>query len=160
MSKRVKRIWTDEQRAAAADRMRHAGQVRVERLRQAREQSQAAMPVAVAERDPEVQAVIDGMTPERRARLQQIQGQVLSSPDGQRALARHEAEKVAVLEPAGERNPVADLAPERERVGSREVRLIVKTDGTMVSCDGPCICGAAKREWHKVCLAREVAHVA
>ena len=38
------------------------------------------------------------------------------------------------------------------RIGSYELRIIVKTDGTMVSEDRPCICGAPKRQWHKICL--------
>ena len=49
--------------------------------------------------------------------------------------------------------PHATMPPTRS--GSREISIIVKNDGTMVSQYGPCVCGAAKREWHKICLARQ-----
>lgn len=38
------------------------------------------------------------------------------------------------------------------RIGSREVTLVVRTDGTMVSVNGPCVCGEGKRAWHRICL--------
>lgn len=79
----------------------------------------------------EVQAVIAMMSPERKAKLEQIQSRQLQTPEGQEALARLESQK---------------------RLGSREVHLIVRTDGTMVSQYGPCVCGLPKREWHKICL--------
>jgi len=46
------------------------------------------------------------------------------------------------------------VSPQRDtgRVGSREVNLIVRTNGTMVSQHGPCVCGKPKREWHDICL--------
>lgn len=49
---------------------------------------------------------------------------------------------------AGIEEPIRDAV----RVGSREVVLRVRTDGQMVSMQGPCLCGAVKREWHQICL--------
>lgn len=47
---------------------------------------------------------------------------------------------------------VPEAVRDESRVGSHEVRLIVRTDGQMVSTHGPCVCGKSKREWHKICL--------
>jgi hypothetical protein len=112
--------------------------------------------VAVAEprreRAPEVQAVLDSMTPERRAKLEMHQAQVLATREGQQALARLEQEKQAgtiptVIPPA---MGISLTGNAPQRIGSREVSLIVRTDGTMVSQWGPCTCGAAKRQWHAI----------
>lgn len=52
--------------------------------------------------------------------------------------------------------PHATMPPTRS--GSKELSIIIKNDGTMVSQYGPCVCGAAKRQWHKICL-KEPEHV-
>ena len=143
---KTKRVWTDQQKEAARQRMAVA--------RAARRTSTAILDIPdgdvearVRERDPEVQAVIDSMTPERRAKLAQIQSQTLQrtiqvesnvgSHMTEQALARHETDK---------------LPPVMARPGSRELSIIVRNDGTMVSQYGPCICGAMKRQWHTICL--------
>ena len=41
------------------------------------------------------------------------------------------------------------------RVGSKELSIIVRTDGMMVSQYDACVCGAKKREWHPICLRME-----
>lgn len=173
--KKPKRIWTDDQRHAAAERMAKMSR---ERWAQKKATEVAAHPsetfpvvavapgvvgvtgvdgssgsatstVTVAERvvDPEVQAVLSTMTPERKARLAQIQSRTFQMADGQKALERHEIEKIA-MEPVQQNG----------RPGSREISLLVRNDGTMVSQFGPCVCGAAKRQWHAICL-KEPAHV-
>lgn len=129
-----KRVWSDEQRRAAAERCR-------ERF--------TKKPVEVRrEVAPEVQAVIATMDPVRLAKLAEVQARTLSSDDPAvvAAVARHELVVTEIQQ--------AQIRDER-RVGSYELRLIVKTDGTMVSPDRPCLCGRAKREWHAVCVARE-----
>ena len=117
-----------------------------ERLAAARAAKRATPLVAAAPpfiRPPEVQAVIDEMTPERRAKLEMIKARQVAmlqqTKEGQEALARAQEQ--------GPRDP--------RRIGSREVRLIVKTDDTIVSVDGPCVCGKPKREWHTLCLKSE-----
>ena len=78
----------------------------------------------------------------RLAKLAAVQREVLASdPKAQDALAR-QAQTVAT------QGGIPSLPP--SRIGSRELSLIVKTDGTMVSQYGPCTCGAAKRQWHAV----------
>ena len=95
----MKRKWTDAQRQAAAERMR---------LRMAKKKfGDRDTTVAVAEppkvRAPEVQTVLDSMTPERKAKLAEVQARTFARTlqaegnAGQRvtqeALARHEAQK-------------------------------------------------------------------
>lgn len=148
MPKKQKRVWSDDQRRAASERMkiRH----------DAKKRSVAEGQVAVKERPPEIQAIIDTMTPERKAKLAMVQSRFLSTQEGQKALERHEAEKASGTSEApfseGIKFVPIDYQLPPSRVGSREVSLIVKTDGTMVSQYGPCLCGKAKREWHKICL--------
>jgi hypothetical protein len=104
---------------------------------------------------PSIERPADINDPTRRARLAMAQARILATPEGRLAVARHNAEKeqaeaqnvaTATLEPQGQ----ANLPP--PRVGSREVSLVVRNDGTMVSLYGPCVCGRAKREWHGICL--------
>lgn len=155
MNKKIKRVWTDEQKKAAAERMRlrweQKGSTAVLEASDAHQEpvlqpqstgtSEAPYAVVTRERDPEVQAILDNMSPERKAKLAQIQAQTLSTREAQAAIARHELEKAEVQE---------NVPP--ARIGTKEVSLIVRTDGTMVSQYGPCICGKAKREWHLICL--------
>lgn len=148
--KKAKREWTPEQKAAAAERMKQRWANKAEAVVESVD-APLDSPVAVMEkpgRDPEVQAILDSMTPERRAKLAQIQAKTLATNEAQAALVRHEEEKAKGTSeaPFG----TVEAAPSG-RVGSREVSLIVKTDGTMASKDGPCLCGAAKREWHPIC---------
>ncbi len=166
---KTKRIWTPEQRQAAAERMRAVQTTRWEKQKKEKEAATAVMESPKQQREvaPEVQAVLDSMTPERKAKLTQIQAKTMSLGNGradgeatQAALARFEAEKrgnpviqeTAPLKPI---DPATGLVPnsarDAGRIGSREVNLIVRTDGTMVSQYGPCVCGAAKRQWHTIC---------
>lgn len=156
---KTKHIWTPEQRQAAAVRMKA-----VQEKRWAKSED-IAPPRHIA---PEVQAVLDTMTPERKAKLAMIQSRTMNLGNGradgeatQAALARFEAEKQAnpVLQetaPLKPIDPATGLEPnpgrDAGRIGSREVSLIVRTDGTMVSQYGPCVCGKQKREWHRICL--------
>jgi hypothetical protein len=160
MKRKVKQVHniSPEERLRMSERMKIAQKKRWE--------NRSTAPTAVTEgqavtavleptekqRDPEVQAIIDSMTPERRAKLQMLQSKQLSTQEGQEALARHEAEKLVVT-----RNLVVEPSMPPARIGSREVSIIVRTNGTMVSQYGPCLCGAMKREWHKICL-KEILH--
>lgn len=140
MSKKQKRVWTDDQRRAAAERMAKMSSERWAKVKAVEDVNIGESPTMEKVRAPEVQAVLDTMTPERRAKLAQIQGKILSTPDGQRALARHEAEKAQV------EGGTATVVAERPSVTEYLVR--VSNDGTMVSLEGPCWCGEGKREWH------------
>jgi len=172
------RTWTKEQKEAAAIRMR---EMQAKRWAKAKLTSGAQLQEIVEEvnptRSPEVQAVIDSMDPKRKAKLMGVQNRIWADngrADGkqaQEALARFEAQKredpvlhqVKPLVPTTVAsnavipdafNAMAQQsAPQRDpgRIGSREVSLIVKTDGTMVSQYGPCVCGRPKREWHAIC---------
>lgn len=131
--KRAKRIWTPEQRAAAAERMKGMA---AKRWAKVREEEASDVPVAVMEPvEPSVSSVA---VLEKPVEVTQIPWNVEPAHD-------------AVLKP----EPVRDVT----RVGSREVVLRVRTDGQMVSLQGPCVCGAMKREWHQICL-KEASHVA
>jgi hypothetical protein len=48
-------------------------------------------------------------------------------------------------------------APYATRAKIEEYLLRTNGNGEIVSTLGPCVCGAAKREWHKICL-REKSH--
>jgi len=131
----MSRQWTKEQKLDLARRTRERWAAK-----------RGAMAVEVPKvRPPEVQAVIDSMTPERRAKLEMIQARTMANVVGPE-------DKRAVQEALLRRDAVRD----ERRIGSREVSLIVRTDGTMVSLYGPCVCGKAKKEWHRVCLAQQV----
>lgn len=156
-----KRVWTEEQRQAAAERMRS-------RMAQKKEKESS---VAVEERPittgselkaiveevqptrrevaPEVQAVIDSMDSERKVKMEMMRARQIAelsqTKEGREALARLEESK----HPSS-----GDVSPMR-RPGSYELSIIVRNDGTMVSQFGPCLCGAGKRQWHKICLEAE-----
>lgn len=143
--------WSEEQKQAARIRMAHARKAIQPKLVptvEAQDSPVAVLEPIVKERDPEVQAILDSMTPERRAKLAQIQAKTLATKEAQDAIIRHQAEKATGTSEA----PFAVVSEEPRRVGSREISLIVRTDGTMVSQFGPCLCGAGKREWHPICL--------
>lgn len=168
-----KRVWTDAQRKAAGDRLREAQKLRWVKTAITDPKTGDVLQVQnenPSRRDPEIQAVVDSMTPERRAKLEMVQAQSLArmaeTREGQAALARFESAKIEAPFSAGpafgvtltptEQNMIDEgLPPPPPRIGTREVNLIVRTDGTMVSQYGPCICGAAKRQWHKICATPE-----
>ena len=166
-----KRVWTDEQKKAVGDRLK-AGRLA--------KQSQTA----VAELSPEVQAVIDTMTPERKAKLQAIQArqwQRDASEDKatREALERHEALKnghplATVTEMAkaidvaqgpltssAEMN--AQFIPEPPKLPvvlevpfKTPFRLTGSQSGLMISELSPCVCGEQRLKWHPVCLKVKV----
>lgn len=99
----------------------------------------------VAVLEPEVK--VDGVTPP--------DGTVVDSA----ALEAYMAQRL-IIETAEEKlNEVSTPIRDVVRVGSRELVLRVRTDGQMVSLQGPCLCGAVKREWHQICL-KEPSNVA
>jgi hypothetical protein len=157
------RIWTPEQRLKAANRMRETQKARWDKKREGLNemvQGVATMDAALGTNEaphavvlaepksypPEVQAVIDTMDPVRKMKLAGYQSKVLNDPDVQAALERKRREESQEV--------VAPNLPP-DRIGSREVNLVVRTDGTMVSVTGSCVCGRAKREWHTICLKEE-----
>lgn len=176
------RVWTKEQKAAAAVRMRAVATARWEkRNSEVAETFHLGNLEAIEpepQRSPEVQAVIDSMDPKRKAKLNGAQARIWQ--DNGRADGKQAMEALERFEQAKRENPVlqqiAPLVPQTVatnavdpdafkamamqsspardpgRIGSREVNLIVRTDGTMVSEYGPCICGRAKREWHTICV--------
>ena len=156
-----KRVWTDEQKTAVGDRLK-AGRLA--------KQSQTA----VAELSPEVQAVIDTMTPERKAKLQAIQARNLANlsqtKEGREALERLEARHnpVEQFEVTGRNVPVvaqeftsgilSQIPPEPPKPVVREIpmkvpfRLTGSISGLMISELSPCLCGEQRLKWHPVCL--------
>jgi hypothetical protein len=175
------RKWTKEQKEAAAIRMRETQAKRWAKVRQIPISDTEVLEVREQDiaktRSPEVQAVINSMDPARRAKLAGVQGRIWQDngrADGkqaQEALARFEAAKrgdpvlqemaplvpqtvaTNAVDPDAFKAMAMQASPARDpgRIGSREVSLIVKTDGTMVSQYGPCVCGRPKREWHAIC---------
>lgn len=163
MKTKTKRNWSDEQRAAAAERAR---------LRFTKKQ----VSVAVARREmaPEVQAVIDTMDPARRAKLERIQARNLAvlsqTKEGRDALERLEARHISPMEIAtakpGSVIAVPDLKHETIEavqaviVATRPMdtpfkvpfRLTGSVSGMMVSEFGNCVCGEPKLKWHSICL--------
>ena len=169
MAKKRRMQLTDEERQVRRERMTKMWESKrmaaIQTVQEEAIQSGAAPKVEVVhERPPEVQAVLDSMTPERRARLQMIQARQLQTREGQAALARHEAEKIAVQTETVNTSAVAVLERQKigdpnmvlppSRIGSREVSIIERTNGEIVSQYGPCICGRPKREWHMNCSRR------
>lgn len=126
-----KRVWTDEQRAAAGERARLRFTKKLTGIVPGHTTeilSDEQMPghIAVAVRPPEVQAVIDTMDPIRRAKLQGIQARNLATlsqtKEGQEALQRLEArhqnipvQELANAQPGAVVN-LPDLSPETRAV--------------------------------------------
>jgi hypothetical protein len=182
-----KRVWTDEARAAAAERMRG---IQAKRWSKNPDEAAAQILTAVQEqagivvkdRDPEVQAVIESMTPERKAKLEAIQArqwQRDASEDKatREALERHEAQKNGITPLESKPEAVAvDLGPlpENRNVQIQEpppppkavlvmevpfktpFRLTGSNSGMMISELSPCICGEQRLKWHPVCLKVKV----
>jgi hypothetical protein len=165
-----KRVWTDEQRRAAAKRCRKMVAERKAQRHDLVEVISATPPPSVVAtmeqpqkvRAPEVQAVIDTMTPERKAKLANLQArqmaQLSQTREGQEALERLEQR----------RNPMATVAT-AERLQSQAIieppkpivvevpmkvpfRLTGSQSGLMISELGPCHCGHPKLSWHPICL--------
>lgn len=182
MATKTKRVWTDEQKAAARERMAHARAVRKHELETKQQVVENALTesketfsaVSGVAEQPEVQAVLETMTPERRAKLQQIQAQnwarnAAEDNATREALARHEAAKSGSFVEEVTRKNVEDnaalspLALVPESVDPRPFlptmtkmkppfRLTASGSGMMVSELGPCRCGQAKLKWHPICL--------
>lgn len=122
---------------------------------------------------PEVQAVLDMMTPERRAKLEQVQAagmaRLAETLEGREALERLEArhngnteQTVTVVETVV--TPTVEIKqPELPKpVIVREVpmrgpfRITGTGSGMCVSEMGACQCGEAKLKWHPICLTVKV----
>lgn len=157
-----KRQWSPEARAAAAERMR---KISAERWSRAKEQptvveekpieTGAELKLSIEEvaptrrTAPEVQAVLDTMTPERRAKLASVQARTMATGFVNEHERTEAMERAQTTRELTEAPPALPLPP--SRIGSREVSIIVRTDGTCVSQWGPCLCGRPKREWHVIC---------
>lgn len=149
------RVWTEEQKQEARDRMAKA--------RAARKPKQEAVAVAVKERSPEVEAVIATMSPERKAKLAGIQArqmaQLAQTKEGQEALDRMKARhtvttaeeykpevvvRTVVADPVKVFDPLVPLKAPFRITGSQS--------GMCVSEMGKCWCGKPQLEWHPICL--------
>lgn len=135
--KRAKRVWTDEQRKAAGDRMRVA-----QAKRWAKTTATESEHVEMAEGIEVPEASLLGIS-------EATQGLVATLEP------KSQVDVVATAFQAFVLPAIVDPVRDTVRVGSREVVLRVRTDGQMVSLQGPCLCGAAKREWHQICLKQE-----
>ena len=164
--KRHKRVWTEEQKKAVGDRLK-AGRL-------AKQSQTAVAELPRLEVSPEVQAVIDTMTPERKAKLAAIlsrQWQRDASEDKatREALERHEAQKKGIppLESkpevvAVDLGPLPEPPPPPKAVLVMEVpfkvpfRLTGSQSGLMISELSLCLCGEQRLKWHPVCLKVKV----
>lgn len=135
------REWTDEQRSAQADKMREAQKKRWA-SHGFRKPAPGPTPVvegsSVVATGGHIGAATGVQGVDVLVGVQEV-GHTTAVVD-----VSEEARKILA--------PVFSPAPSIERIGSREVNLVVRTDGTMVSLLGPCVCGVPKREWHKLCL--------
>ena len=170
-----KRVWTDEQRRAAAERMRAAQKVRWEKAKQVENVNSGEYPMAVVAtmekiRAPEVQAVLDTMTPERKAKLASVQLRqwavdAQTDKATREALQRHEAEKSwapilsgppkiipPVMEVGASFIPTTPVSVVTRPV--HPFRFTSGGNGLMVSELGVCLCGMQKLKWHPICLSR------
>jgi hypothetical protein len=147
MAKKQKRNFTLEQRQAAGDRLRKMHEDRkakklISDLNAHDTERSTAFLDSPMETDEQFQA----------RRLRERQDRLASydlKPEDQERMVHAQAIQAQVLEKAAIAVPALSGST---RIGSREVSLIVKTDGTMASLYGPCICGKPKREWHPLCL--------
>lgn len=154
MDRRGKRSWTPEQKQAAHDRAI------------ARRDQKSQTPVAETdrERDPEVQAVLDTMSEERKAKLASIQArsmaQLAQTKDGQEALdrlANRHNHKEEIINPAqlpsmNMENVTEPPKKIREIPLKAPFRITGSQSGMCVSEMGPCWCGEPKLKWHPICL--------
>ena len=158
-----KRVWSDEQRLAASQRMKNRHEVK-KGLDVMPEVPFHDMQTVVAARPAEVQAVIDSMDPVRKAKLAGIQARNLSqltqTKEGREALERLEerhsgAEQNTVPQVQAEQNIATPEPPKpivREVPMKVPFRLTGSMSGMMISELGPCVCGESKLKWHPVCL--------
>lgn len=125
---KAKRGWTEEQKMKAADRMREAQKIRWEKVRAQKLMVDEPMLVV-----PNIETVSN-------------------SPFGSIGQVTEVREcKVAEANPICTFKKAEENLPPR-RLGVKEMRILVRTDGQMVNEVGPCLCGAGKREWHSICL--------
>ena len=166
-----KRVWSDEQRRAAAERAR----ARFTKKPTDATTAVVELPEDQKIRSPEVQAVIDTMSPERKAKLASIQARNLAqlnqTKEGREALQRMEARHTnapipsvnlseTVIRADGEKAIIVaeevlkKLIPPLVREVPMKVpfRLTGSQSGLMVSELGVCLCGEPKLKWHPVCL--------
>ena len=170
-----KRVWTDEQKKAVGERLK-AGRL-------AKQSQTAVAEPPRREVAPEVQAVIDTMTPERKAKLkavQERQWQRDASEDKatREALERHEAaknggnierevkvqtaiiheelEKMATVRNYVSGPPASSVVLVLEVPFKVPFRLTGSQSGLMISELSPCLCGEARLKWHPVCLKAKV----
>lgn len=139
--KKAKRVWSDEQRQAAAERM--AARWSAKKLAQSVSVTTGPL---ISSREMNVE--FEKYTP-----IPVIEGEMVAmvtTMEKPEDIQTGSALKLLAEE-------VSPTVRDAARVGSHEVTLLVRTDGTMVSQYGPCVCGARKREWHKICL-KEAAH--
>lgn len=139
MRKKSKRVFTDEQRKAAGDRMRE-----MQKKRWANRQAVVAPPTVSEDVIvSEALAAVDAGSSVA----------VLERPEldiAPFALVDKSAVDVdVVVHVEGEFKPAPEIP---SRIGSKELSIIVRTDGQMVCTNGFCVCGAAKRQWHALCL--------
>ena len=188
MKEKTKRIWTPEQKAAAAVRMKEVQRKRWEKVHKTavgeapKVSGTSEAPHAV------VEAPVDYEKPDpndpRFKRLLGKQASFLATHEAQEAIERAEILKVhrqmdrgiktVITADTGDtpdnwkgriahaegKNLVDRANPQPNvnvditqlqsgRIGSKELRLIVRTDGTVVSQFDTCLCGAQKNEWHR-----------
>ena len=174
-----KRVWTDEQRQAAAERarVRFTKKPTYEVIAELNNQTTAVLELPEEQkiRAPEVQAVIDTMDPARKAKLAGIQARQLAqlsqTKEGQEALQRLEARHTTAVIPEsqmpGHTTPQASViepqpVPTTRTPVVREIpmkgpfRITGSQSGMCVSEMGPCQCGEPKLKWHPICLKVKV----
>jgi hypothetical protein len=172
-----KRVWTEEQKKAVGDRLKAGRLAKKANVILPDAQGDVQVMDHPAQRvvAPEVQAVIDTMTPERKAKLQAIQARQWQA-DAQtdkatrEALERHEALKngntplesqASVVEPQPKPTTVTPVEPPKPPVVLEvpfkvPFRLTGSSSGLMISELSPCLCGEARLKWHPVCLRVKV----
>jgi hypothetical protein len=127
-----KRVWTDEQRSAAAERMRVTQLKRWTKNPDEAAGQVQETPTVEKVRDPEVQAVLDAMTPERRAKMVSIQAMNMErlgqTVEGRGALARFAERKggiPTVTEAMGAGKPLLSLEEADKSFDTRTVASTV-----------------------------------
>lgn len=152
MKTKVKRVWTDEARKAAGDRMRAMQLKRWAQKNTTLDDGtiKAAVEFAGAP-NPVVEVVPQSPFGTSEAPYGVVEKAVEEPITGEYKIGEQKVvftpNHTIIFEKTPE-EPIHD----QTRVGSREVVLRVRTDGQMVSMQGPCLCGAVKRQWHQICL--------
>lgn len=135
---KVKRIWSDEQKQAAADRMREFQKARWAKIH-----------------------ALQAETLAKEAALNNAG--IASALEVHQQMERGVTTTVTMDPPAEvhfemNNDPINVPVVHPVRMGSRQVSLVVRNDGQMVSQFGPCVCGAVKRQWHAICLKEKGDH--